>query len=351
MPFSLPNDRIFFACQAVKLDGSILQGVQSIGISRTTAPEPLLDVGYAQKTFYRFGKEEYQITISRIVCKGQPLLYESPSVNYKSGHLLKEIGTGGVADPVKEFNIELFYTPDDKRAVSDASESISSTYEYCTLTSLSYSLSIDGQMTEDATFTTRTVTRNASPTIPSDFTPAQSGTVVKKKDFSLTQSVFPDLVSEYFDLNQPAGDPVWGLQSFDISLDFTYEELADNGTWRGATNESEQNRFKMLSLPVGVSFSIRGIARYDNTISYSNVEDGYTPADQTISMVTANNPLDSNFFQWHLGDKNYLTNIDIGGGDTGGGNVEITLNYQNDHSDYFAIRDNTAQSFTPTAKF
>jgi hypothetical protein len=308
-----------------------------------------LDVGYAQRTFYRFGKEEYQINISRVVCKGQALLYESPALTYAAGHLLKDIGTGGPADPVKEFNIELIYAPDDNRAVSDAGEAISSTYQYCILTSLSYSLSVEGQMTEDATFITRTVTRDVSPTIPTDFTPAQTGTVVRRKDFSITGSTFPDLVSEYFDLNQPINDPVWGLQSFDISLDFGYEELSDNGTWRGATTESQQNRFKILSLPVGISFSIRGIARYDNTISYSTVEDGYTPADQTISIVTANSP--SNFFQWHLGDKNYLTNIDIGGGDTGGGNVEITLNYQNDHSDYFAVRDNTVQSFTPTAKF
>ena len=46
-----------------------------------------------------------------------------------------------------------------------------------------------------------------------------------------------------------------------------------------------------------------------------------------------------------------LTNVDVSGGDTGGGNVEVSMSYQNDFSDFFAISDPTLQTFSQTDRF
>jgi len=40
-----------------------------------------------------------------------------------------------------------------------------------------------------------------------------------------------------------------------------------------------------------------------------------------------------------LGNNNYVTSIATTGGDTGGGNVETTITYQNDHSDMVLVKD------------
>ena len=39
------------------------------------------------------------------------------------------------------------------------------------------------------------------------------------------------------------------------------------------------------------------------------------------------------YFVWDLGEHNYLTDISTSGGDAGGGNVEVTMSYQNDFSE------------------
>ena len=40
-----------------------------------------------------------------------------------------------------------------------------------------------------------------------------------------------------------------------------------------------------------------------------------------------------------LGNNNYVSSISTSGGDTGGGNVETTITYQNDHSDMVLVKD------------
>jgi urease accessory protein UreH len=42
---------------------------------------------------------------------------------------------------------------------------------------------------------------------------------------------------------------------------------------------------------------------------------------------------------WDLGERNYLVDINTGGGSTGGDNVEVTMSYQNDCSDIVIVKD------------
>lgn len=355
---TLSNDRIFYACQAVNIGpaaGSPLyvQGVQSVGVSLTTAPETLLDVGYAQQDKQRWGKPEYVINISRLVPKGQDCLYESGGNSYSTNHLLKINGTGPLnsANPLKEYQIDLYYTKDDQEYVGKDSNSILSSYPRCVLQSLSYSMNVDGQLTEDATYLARTVDRSTpSYSAPTPAFP-QTGQTIRREDFNIASSGFPSEVVRYLNVG-PTSPPVpdqdvWGIQSFNINIDFDFREIVNYGEWGGSTDSgTTQNKWRQINLPVSVSSSITGILRYDDTTSFSSVVDTSYSNDESIRIVL--NDSSSDLRQFVLGDKNYLTGIEVSGGDTGGGNVEVTFNYQNDYSDFFSVSDAGIQTFTPT---
>ena len=71
MAFTTPNDRIFYACQAVMFEASntesdptspsggsgqptFLTGVSSVGVSTNTPSESLIDVGRFQQKFHYY---------------------------------------------------------------------------------------------------------------------------------------------------------------------------------------------------------------------------------------------------------------------------------------------------------
>ena len=78
MAFTTPNDRIFYACQAVlvvdrntptgdtsptDVSSKYLTGVQSIGVNTSTPSSSLLDVGRFQQQFHYYDKQEIEINI------------------------------------------------------------------------------------------------------------------------------------------------------------------------------------------------------------------------------------------------------------------------------------------------
>ena len=76
-------------------------------------------------------------------------------------------------------------------------------------------------------------------------------------------------------------------------------------------------------------------------------EEDWHTADRKIRLVCyggGNTSGQQNYFVWDLGEKNYVTSIEYSGGDTGGGNVEATINYSNQHSDFVAIKLENGQN-------
>ena len=82
MAFTTPNDRIFYACQAVLVvdrntptgdtaptdsSSKYLTGVQSIGVNTSTPSSSLLDVGRFQRQFHYYDKQEIEINIERVI--------------------------------------------------------------------------------------------------------------------------------------------------------------------------------------------------------------------------------------------------------------------------------------------
>jgi hypothetical protein len=180
-------------------------------------------------------------------------------------------------------------------------------------------------------------------------------------------------------------DQIRGIQNISIEISIDYTSLSDVGIWRGSEDgkEYEQNRWKIVNVPVSVNCSFTGVTRqylrYQDSLpneglieeadenKIRNVDNIYTkargkrvPTNESDSH-TANRKIrlvafgiTDELFVWDLGEKNYVTSIEYSGGDTGGGNVEATINYSNQHSDFVAIKltnGNTVQAITTSETY
>ena len=196
---------------------------------------------------------------------------------------------------------------------------------------------------------------------------------------------------------------ILGINNISLSLSIDYSQIPDIGFWRGSeeSKEYEQNLFSYMNLPLQVSCSFTGVARraleygdfvfngspdnpanptfvrntdvpfgasgvMDSTtgLSYGGgpyrdgldpnnpnparygsskpPSDVYNKTDRPIRLVFTTFDPDANENRYHvidLGNNNYVTSIANTGGDTGGGNVETTITYQNDHSDMVLVKD------------
>ncbi len=192
---------------------------------------------------------------------------------------------------------------------------------------------------------------------------------------------------------------IYGINNINLSLSIDYSQIPDVGFWRGSEKdkEYEQNLFSYMNLPLQVSCSFTGVARraleygdfiwtdtaddvfvrntdvpfaasgvmdkttglsygggpYRDGLDPNNPDpprygspkppsDVYNKTDRPIRLVFATFDSAANANKYHiidLGNNNYVTSIATTGGDTGGGNVETTITYQNDHSDMVLVKD------------
>tara|TARA_R100001163_G_scaffold61885_1_gene52216 strand:+ start:435 stop:1985 length:1551 start_codon:yes stop_codon:yes gene_type:complete len=207
LPFSDPNGRVFYACQAVLVNSQdgygtspssfkrrgrnleqevesshiknsiFLEGVQSIGINGDMPSQSLLDVGKAQRQFHYYGQQNFEITIERKIDENQeffysvnPSNYTAGAAGYKTSHALYKdnLGDKGLKDPdnkvFRQFDITILYTPDKFKYMgsgldssssdADKDKVISVTYQSCLLSSLDYNIGLDG-VTETITLFTK----------------------------------------------------------------------------------------------------------------------------------------------------------------------------------------------------
>ena len=312
-PFSPPNDRIFYACQAILKDGVFLEGVQSAGVNWEVQTEMLLDIGKHKQQKHRYGKPQYGITISRILPRNGDFFFSS------SAHPLEPAAIGTGPNP-RTWDMSLLYSADNQRFLSGTISKI--TYNNCLLTSIGYSIQVDGPIKEDLGFISNSYTKTNT-TIDLSSTLPQDGLTVKRQDISFTS--LPQEVLDAFNIgNTLDSKPIYGLQSIEINVEINYRDMLDVGSW--------ENDFRLVEIPISVTSSFTGIVRSQFDQSRPNITDAYYDTNRTIN-ITAN--AGGTSFRWNLGSDNYLTGYDFSGGDAEGGNVEATLTYQNDSSEFY----------------
>ena len=456
LPFSDPNGRIFYACQAVlttkrntaaesdATDGVFLNGVQSIGINGDMPSQSLLDIGRAQRQFHYYGQQNFEITIERRIDKDSdffyfvdPSDYTAGAVGYKTSHALYKdnLHDKGFADDagksLRNYDITILYAPDKFSHIgsendvtpsssdADKDKIISVTYKSCLLSSIEYNIGVDG-VTESVTLFTKQFRFNKDLSTLSaygiDTDLPQTGEVLKRQHLDILKqpvdrkSRLPQEVISMFEVGNAEsvydGDDgtirplkIFGINNINLSLSIDYSQIPDVGFWRGSEKdkEYEQNLFSYMNLPLQVSCSFTGVARraleygdfiwtdtaddvfvrntdvifaasgvmdpttglsygggpYRDGLDPSNPDpprygspkppsDVYNRTDRPIRLVFATFDPAANANKYHvidLGNNNYVTSIATTGGDTGGGNVETTITYQNDHSDMVLVKD------------
>lgn len=390
---SLGNDRIYSVCQGVFWGSggggasTFLKGVQAVGINRNVSPEFLSDTGRMNQTFLRYGKTAYEITVTRILDVDESTFYTSPTELYSTGHLLAEtaIGPGGPGLPVREYDIMISYGTDDKVALGSSGGYSSQLFTYCVLTNISYTFSAEGSVTENLTFLGQRYEQGTSGGGPTEASPDE-GFVIRRQDLDIglptTNSVFPKEVEEAFQdgVKNEGGVAVksYGLTSIDISCDISYRDIPDYGKWDGSDTPADANKFKLVELPVSITATFNGWIKTHYFISslkdhqvtdtlhtslpYGGEGKGVDNyfSDRQIRIVTKqitrkdrdgiilNNP---QYWIWDLGSRNYMADFSVSGGDVGGGNVEASMTFVNDCSDFFVYqKTNTPLPTWPPTK-
>ena len=150
--FTKPNDRIAYYCQAVyvyqknelipnqsnedydpivienPIAGTtgikFLHGVQSIGLSNNHLTTSLYDEGRQQQQLIRYGQNEFEIVIERVLDFDNNMFYfvknSDYTTDYQKSHLLRpyNFGSKGSPDPdhnnncLRNFDITILYSPD-----------------------------------------------------------------------------------------------------------------------------------------------------------------------------------------------------------------------------------------------
>ena len=401
-PFSEINNRIFYACQGVFVKGrntnegddsptdcTFLTGVSSVGINGSFPSQSLLDVGRAQRQYHFYSPQEFEITIERTIDEASnffyyvdPSDYVATSDGYRNSHILadRNIGCQGSTNPssksLKNYDITVLYGSDSFNRLGsnisdggDGNKMFSVTYRNCLVTAISYTIGTDGPVTESITLITRGVTYNDSDQTASSYTlptasAPQSANLIKRSDFDLLASspysVLPTEVTTVFKAEDSSGgfdtldgEFILGITSVTIDVAIEYSEISDVGKWKGSIDQGEQNLWKYVTLPVQVTSSFTGVVRQpyardlpitDTTFSSANGSTSskdWDRADKEIRLVAEKFPSSptTTYYIWDLGKSNYLTDFSFSGGDTGGGNLEATMSYQNDASDIVIVKD------------
>jgi hypothetical protein len=329
----MPNNRIFYACQAVAIaktgynsgnEFKIMHGVQSVGLNTNFTLEQAFELGQVNLYSNEEDIADVEVTIEKLI-DGYPLLY------------LQAVGTAGTTNVVDASNKRCdVYLALYEDSVADISGETPSSVVVCSgmyVSSVSYSYPVDGNATESLTLVGNDKFWNSqvSPIIANAITqyngagteddsfngsdqPAATGLVRRSRVDIVNCLIPPEVCSQKHQGATNVGGQVIansGIQSINISADF------------GRENQLELGRFgpynKYATFPFEVTCEFEVNATSGDLVSVSGF--GKNLTDRAILIKDLAGTV------INLGNKNKLTGITYSGGDTGGGIATITYSY------------------------
>lgn len=328
----MPNNRIFYACQAVAIAKTghnsgaeflIMHGVQSVGLNTNFTLEQAFELG--QVDLYANEEEiaEVEVTIEKLI-DGYPLLY------------LQAVGNVGKTNIVSASNsrcdVYLALYEDNVSDISGETPGSVVVSSGMYVSSLSYTYPVDGFATESLTLVGNdkfwnsqvpTVVSNAISRYVADSTEddsfngsdsAPSG-VVRRARVNIPACIIPpEVCSQRHQGATNVGGQVIansGIQSITVNADFGRENQLELGRF------GPYNRFATFPFEVTCEFQVN--ATSGDLVSVSGF--GRNLSDRTIIIRDLAGTV------LNLGTKNKLSSISQSGGDTGGGIATITYSY------------------------
>lgn len=287
----MPNNRVFYASQGVSVGGTTVQGAQSVGITTNFNLEQAFQLGQLALYDNINLDPSVEITISKVL-DGQGTIWSLASTT----------GTSLIDNANDDSTIVVGIG-------SDTSDSLTSTSAItCTgmfVSSLSYTMPVDGNLTEEVTFVGNDKSLAGSVSAPG----VTSEVILRRQNVNLSGSTLPTEVSGK------------NLTNISISADLGRESMYKLGSLKPF------HRFVNFPLEVTTEFEVSATDLDGVAASVPDTEcSGINPVEQTIEVVLCDEA-GSATYTFNMGDKNQLSNVSYSGGDTGGGNATITYTY------------------------
>lgn len=311
----MSNKRVFYATQAVLLGDSgatlgashVLKGVQSVGVNTSIPRRDIRDLGKPSPSATLESTPEVEATIERFIGSVTDVIFPS-----SGGNLLAN------AVHAKEYDMLLLVGEEAREQVdtSGASTQAELKLSYLQVSSVSYTFSVDGPVTESIGFSGHnkewSTTRTFSSTGQLGFT--HSGDLAKRSDYNTSSSIVPSEVQGT-------------IQEITISLSLDRRQILDLGKRQGASSMSQSNQYKLLNVPVAVTTEIKTVVKEKDFSGDIDVQSfSNAPASKQIKVVLT---LSGSNLTFDMGSENYLTDVQRSGGDAGGGNIEASYSFSN----------------------
>jgi hypothetical protein len=333
------NNRIYWACQGVSIapqsspNFTAVHGLQSIGITTTFNLEQVFEIG--QLAIYENIEAipDIEVTMEKVL-DGYPLLYHLSTRGYASTSL--------AGRSARKCNVMLSIYDDTNEFASGIPQS-QVTMSGMYISSVSYSLPVDGNCTESVTLvgnnkvwkTTLAATNlfggaGAGTLDMPDTTAANiiaSGGVQRRENVVFGSNTYASKLSTILPneiqgisssgTNNLVSDVLGAhIQTVSVSCDLGREALNELGR-RGPY-------FRYVNFPVEVTCEIETTSAQGDKIDATEAGingSGYNLTDQTILLVMQDST------KIDLGTRNKLASVSYGGADAGGGNATVTYSY------------------------
>jgi hypothetical protein len=375
----MANKRIFYASQSINLqpvstgtadpvnyrdpshyvqygNGSgwlVPLGLQSAGISTTFNSEPVSQLGTLQIYAQAETSPEVEVTLSKVL-DGTAPLYSlcTAKVTPNDTEELKSINADITQVSTNMVNVRIAVAS-DTGATATGNANHHTLCERMFLSSVSYTVPVDGNATEEVTLVGTNKSWGTSITLPGDSngTPYGTGTdaIVRRQYISVTgtatssrdssgrlsstpeYSILPQALPRYAVNNIPQPR----LQSVTVSANFNRENINELGFFGPY--------YKYTTFPIEITSEFEAIAvsgdmtnandfeyrdnegnpaaNFACTTKYTNLQD-----EEIVIKICGVTAGDNLYID--LGKKNKLTSVNYTGGDTGGGNATVTYSYQ-----------------------
>lgn len=311
------NKRIFYATQGVKLtpvnsngvaDSALVPGgLQSVGINTNFNLENIFQLGQLELYDYIENNPQVEVTLNKVFDGTKPLfLMAMGGTSNKTSGSLIELQNNRV-------NVNLYVHQDTNQGTSGTAVSnVSCTGMYAA--SFTYTFPTDGNATEEVTL--RGVNKTWSSGGSSVFgTAVSSKGTARRWKFDKASCVFPTGENGI-----PDGSPLTNVTvNFDLGRDPIY------------TLGQYEPYLRPVNFPVEITTEITSLAMDGdfinvNEIVYSCTGVSSAAKNKTIKLVVCGSGVGDKL-TIDLGDKNRLQSVNYTGGDTGGGNVQISYSY------------------------
>jgi hypothetical protein len=289
----MPNNRVFYASHGVSVNGTPVQGAQSVGVTTNFNLEQAFQLGQLALYDNIVVDPEVEVTVSKAL-DGRATIWNLAT------------NGGSIVANANDVATLVIGVGDDTAAALTNTAGITCTGMY--VSSLTYTFPVDGAFTEDVTFVGNSKSLTGTVSAPA----ASGATMLRRQNFLIGGGTkLPSEVSGNY------------LSSVTISAELGRESIYKLGQY------APYHRFVNFPLEVTCEFEViaTGIDPVECELDTITCTGGALPQKQEIVLTLCEGTGGSTYYTFNLGTQNRLQSVSYAGGDTGGGNVTITYSY------------------------